>query len=184
MYYLRARYYDPSIGRFTSYDIEEGNISNPQDMNRYVYCRNNPTKYVDPSGESVVIAGMVLSGELLALLGTGFMILGYLASKVFVDAFTSAVNMGKSIRDSIIYAKGKAKDPTPPSKLKDGDKVKTPDSHPDEFTKDKNGDFIHNKTGWKAKRARGGGKHGGEHWDLMPSNERGHINVGPDGNIF
>ena len=52
MYYLRARYYDPQIKRFTSYDIEEGEILNPLDMNRYVYCRNNPIKYVDPSGEN------------------------------------------------------------------------------------------------------------------------------------
>ena len=44
MYYLRARYYDPKVGRFTSYDIEEGDIVNPLDMNRYVYCRNNPLK--------------------------------------------------------------------------------------------------------------------------------------------
>ena len=50
MYYLRARYYDPSIMRFTSYDIEEGEILNPLDMNRYVYCRNNPVKYVDSTG--------------------------------------------------------------------------------------------------------------------------------------
>ena len=52
MIYLRARYYDPSIGRFTSHDINEGEISNPLDMNRYVYCRNNPIKYVDPSGKA------------------------------------------------------------------------------------------------------------------------------------
>lgn len=32
--------------------IEEGEILNPLDMNRYVYCRNNPIKYVDPSGEN------------------------------------------------------------------------------------------------------------------------------------
>ena len=50
MIYLRARYYNPQIGRFTSLDVEEGEISNPLDMNRYVYCRNNPVKYVDPSG--------------------------------------------------------------------------------------------------------------------------------------
>ena len=56
MIYLRARYYDPKIGRFTSYDIEEGEISNPLDMNRYVYCRNNPVKYVDPSGEFAAAA--------------------------------------------------------------------------------------------------------------------------------
>ena len=49
MYYLRARYYDPMVGRFISRDIKEGDIS-PLDMNRYVYCRNNPVKYVDTSG--------------------------------------------------------------------------------------------------------------------------------------
>ena len=118
MIYLRARYYDPKIGRFTSHDIEEGGVSNPLDMNRYVYCRNNPVKYVDPSGESVVIAGVVITGELIALIGTGIAILGYIANKAFVNAFTSAVNSGNSVKDGITYAKGKAKDPTPPSKLK------------------------------------------------------------------
>lgn len=34
--YLRARYYDPSIGRFISEDpVKDG-------MNWYVYCSNNP----------------------------------------------------------------------------------------------------------------------------------------------
>ena len=47
-----TRYYNPETGRFTSVDIEEGEISNPLDMNRYVCCRNNPIKYVDPSGEN------------------------------------------------------------------------------------------------------------------------------------
>ena len=60
MYYLRARYYDPNIGRFTSLDIKEGEISNPLDMNRYVYCRNNPIKYVDPSGEAVISSAIIL----------------------------------------------------------------------------------------------------------------------------
>ena len=36
-----------------SQDIEEGEISTPLDMNRYVYCRNNPWKYTDPTGKSV-----------------------------------------------------------------------------------------------------------------------------------
>ncbi|MBR2180972.1 MAG: RHS repeat-associated core domain-containing protein, partial [Oscillospiraceae bacterium] len=43
--YLRARYYDPSIGRFTAEDpIRDG-------TNWYVYCYNNPVKYVDPTGK-------------------------------------------------------------------------------------------------------------------------------------
>lgn len=73
MIYLRARYYDPSIGRFTSYDIEEGEISNPLDMNRYVYCRNNPVKYVDPSGKFAMAAsaGAAIASELAPYIMAG-----------------------------------------------------------------------------------------------------------------
>ena len=42
--YLRARYYDPSVGRFISEDpIRDG-------MNWYAYCGNSPIMFVDPSG--------------------------------------------------------------------------------------------------------------------------------------
>ncbi len=44
-YYLRARYYNPVIGRFT----QEDNY-NVDGLNLYAYCRNNPVSYVDPSG--------------------------------------------------------------------------------------------------------------------------------------
>ena len=44
-YYLRARYYNPVIGRFTQEDSY-----NADGLNLYVYCRNNPVSYVDPSG--------------------------------------------------------------------------------------------------------------------------------------
>ena len=70
MYYLRARYYDPAVGRFISRDIKEGDISSPLDMNRYVYCRNNPVKYVDPSGESFTITYAVLGLLSLIVLTT------------------------------------------------------------------------------------------------------------------
>jgi len=43
LYYYRARYYDPHIGRFISED--------PQwSPNLYAYVSNNPMKYTDPSG--------------------------------------------------------------------------------------------------------------------------------------
>jgi hypothetical protein len=47
---LRARYYDPTIGRFISPDTIVPAPANPQSLNRYSYCLNNPLKYVDPSG--------------------------------------------------------------------------------------------------------------------------------------
>ncbi len=69
MIYLRARYYNPQIGRFTSLDIEEGEISNPLDMNRYVYCRNNPIKYVDPMGMFVISTSVLVGISIGALVG-------------------------------------------------------------------------------------------------------------------
>jgi|GEM_PF-1196244 len=50
LYYLRARYYDPRVGRFISEDTNKGDINNPSSLNLYTYCYNNPLKYVDPSG--------------------------------------------------------------------------------------------------------------------------------------
>jgi RHS repeat-associated protein len=50
LYFYNARYYDPSLARFVQADTVVPNPSDPQSLNRYVYTRNNPLKYVDPSG--------------------------------------------------------------------------------------------------------------------------------------
>jgi RHS repeat-associated protein len=44
-YYLRARYYNPVIARFTQEDVYRGD-----GLNLYAYCSNNPVGYYDPSG--------------------------------------------------------------------------------------------------------------------------------------
>ena len=85
-YYLRARYYDPVIGRFTREDPhwDTGNMiygDDPLELNNYnyspslvaiiqsgnlyVYAMNNPNKYVDPSGCITVAIG----GDISAALG-------------------------------------------------------------------------------------------------------------------
>ncbi len=48
-YYLRARFYNPIIGRFTQEDTYYGD-----GLNLYEYCRNNPILYRDPSGHDTV----------------------------------------------------------------------------------------------------------------------------------
>jgi RHS repeat-associated protein len=49
--YLRARYYDPSIGRFMSED------SARDGLNWYVYANNNPIAFHDPTGLAAVAVG-------------------------------------------------------------------------------------------------------------------------------
>ena len=44
-YYLRARFYNPAIGRSLNEDTYYGD-----GLNLYAYCHNNPAKYVDPTG--------------------------------------------------------------------------------------------------------------------------------------
>lgn len=48
--YLRARYYDPSIGRFITRDTVTGTPNDPLSLNLYTYCRNNPIPFNDPDG--------------------------------------------------------------------------------------------------------------------------------------
>jgi RHS repeat-associated protein len=48
--YMHARYYAPTTGRFLSPDPADAIQRFPQSWNRYAYARNNPLKYIDPTG--------------------------------------------------------------------------------------------------------------------------------------
>ncbi len=50
LYYLNARYYNPESAMFITSDSYLGRVQEPQTLNRYVYCLNNPISRVDPSG--------------------------------------------------------------------------------------------------------------------------------------
>ena len=52
LYYYGARYYDPRLARFITPDPVNQNIYDPQNLNPYAYCRNNPLNLIDPTGES------------------------------------------------------------------------------------------------------------------------------------
>jgi RHS repeat-associated protein/uncharacterized repeat protein (TIGR01451 family) len=61
--FLRARYYDPEIGRFLSRDQHPGTVINSRSLNRYVYSQNNPVWLTDPSGK-VINFGTAAAGAI------------------------------------------------------------------------------------------------------------------------
>ena len=107
-YYLRARYYDPAIGRFTQQDTHwfpanaiygdnPRKINERQDAlglntyayapeitaimqsgNLYVYCVNNPVAYSDSTGEALVISALVLGAFVGSIINIAFNIFGQL----------------------------------------------------------------------------------------------------------
>jgi len=53
LYNYNARLYDPVMGRFITPDTIIPDPFNPQSLNRYAYCQNNPLIYTDPSGHEL-----------------------------------------------------------------------------------------------------------------------------------
>ena len=98
-YYLRARYYDPAVGRFSQADTHwnPSNMiygDNPQQIgeykdalglsryayapqvaaitqagNLYVYCIENPIVYIDSQAESIIIACILIGAATGAIIG-------------------------------------------------------------------------------------------------------------------
>jgi RHS repeat-associated protein len=50
LYYLRARYMNPSTGRFVGQDAHPGSAMDPMSLHRYQYASASPLAYTDPSG--------------------------------------------------------------------------------------------------------------------------------------
>jgi len=97
-YYLRARYYDPYVGRFTQSDQVrfvyrelpgETEIIDPLSLNLYVYCAHNPIAYCDPSGNAWEI--------IVDIVSTGISTSEFLANPTFSNAAFLAWDIGASL---------------------------------------------------------------------------------------
>ena len=71
LYDYNARWYDPVLGRFVQADTIVPEPGNPQSLNRYAYCLNNPLVYIDDDGHIPIIpilaaAAFLLVGGVLA----------------------------------------------------------------------------------------------------------------------
>ena len=104
-YYLRARYYDPAIGRFTQQDsllfttrkLASGyEYVDPLSLNLYTYCYNDPVQYSDPSGHIPAALAIPVVAETLyvSILAT----LGLIAGAVEVG---KALNEAEKVRENV-----------------------------------------------------------------------------------
>ena len=57
---MQSRYYDPNICRFINADDSLGANQDILSYNLYAYCSNNPIKYVDYTGESAILASILI----------------------------------------------------------------------------------------------------------------------------
>ena len=67
-YYLRARYYDQGVGRFTQMDTWMGRSRDPATLNKYAYSANDPVMHVDPSGNTYSLASFGAASNIQAAL--------------------------------------------------------------------------------------------------------------------
>lgn len=103
LYNYNARLYDPWVGMFITPDSMVPDFTNPQCLNRYAYCVNNPLAYVDPSGHNPFVIGFIIGAIIAGIQSdwdTGQMlvggVIGAISGGVFSEAgaFMSGVTSG------------------------------------------------------------------------------------------
>nr|WP_252738735.1 RHS repeat-associated core domain-containing protein [Colwellia sp. D2M02] len=117
-YYLRARYYDQGIGRFSQMDEWGGKTCKPITLNKYIYADSDAINGIDPSGYmtiagqlSIVNASMRLSSvsmpsyasfALKASAATYIVAVGFENTSWSIFEATSAPKI-KSANDKVAY---------------------------------------------------------------------------------
>jgi RHS repeat-associated protein len=81
-YYLRARYYNPSIGRFQTLDTYAGNMFEPLSLHKYLYAHADPVNNTDPSG----MFTLVELGTVILLIMIGIAVISSIAVPLFKSA--------------------------------------------------------------------------------------------------
>ena len=108
LYFYNSRYYDPSLGRFIQADYLIPSFEDPQSLNRYAYARNNPVRFIDPTGHSWFskLIGAIL-GTLAFILSGGNLAVGF-AVFSFFDTAIAAYQAGASLGRAAALGAGTA----------------------------------------------------------------------------
>ena len=93
LYYLKSRYYDPTVGRFISQDdVDYADYEAINGLNLYAYCMNNPIMYADPSGHMPKWLSTTLK-----IIGGVAIIAGCVVGSIFTGGALSVVLAGAAI---------------------------------------------------------------------------------------
>jgi len=104
MYVMRARMYNPAIGRFISKDpMQVG--SDALDYNPYIYCGNNPVNRIDPSGKLLFLAPLIAYAIAAAPLITAILyelVNSPVMQTQLADSLSTATDKTKTTTDRVI----------------------------------------------------------------------------------
>lgn len=77
LYHFGARWYDPSLGRWTQPDSVV-TLNDPMNGNLYAYAKNDPVNNTDPTGKSIwsIVEGVDFGLEALGAVGLGIVTIG------------------------------------------------------------------------------------------------------------
>ncbi len=106
MYYLATRYYEPNTCRFITMDDPYylGANGDLVSYNLFAYCSNNPVMYVDPTGHSALLMGLLIFTGAMTL---GSAIYGGVsAGMAGGDAGDVFTGIGKGALNGLIFGGG------------------------------------------------------------------------------
>ncbi|TGK00144.1 type IV secretion protein Rhs [Leptospira langatensis] len=96
LYYFKARYYDPILGRFLQADtVMDSN--RPMGMDLYMYTEGNPVRYTDPSGNSILSSFLDRNG--LGFFNFHISVSGFFQRAFFISSqrWSDALGVGAAI---------------------------------------------------------------------------------------
>lgn len=97
-YYLRARYYNQDVGRFTQMDEFQGWSRQPVSLNKYLYANSDPVNFTDPSGY-VSLSNIVSSIRINAQLAKNSV---SNIGKTVLNSFNRSIQkIGRTVRNGV-----------------------------------------------------------------------------------
>ena len=91
--YLRARWMNPTVGRFISMDKFEGAKKLPLSLNKYIYANGDPVNFVDPSGY-FSLGGMMSAGMNISISYARFEIASMITNALLSPIIDAIVSKG------------------------------------------------------------------------------------------